>query len=173
MIATQPTIQQKAQDLLKVLENDIAHIETNLKTLDQLRQLVIKRDENGLRQLLDKIRTQSTGHCQNELRREQLRSELAHLAQCLPAEMTLSHLETYLNQGTREKIHTQKKRLRQLTRKLTREVKNTALLLNDCARLNRALLKAMFKPQGTQGLTYRFNGSIKRNASVNMLNLSF
>ena len=173
MIATQATLQQKAQALLKVLENDITYIETSLKTLDQLRQLVIKRDEKGLRQLLDDIRGQSMGYCQNELRREQLRAELAHLAQCLPAEMTLSHLETYLDQDTREKIQTQKKRLRLLTRQLKREVKNTGLLLNDCARLNRALLKAMLQSQATQGLTYQLNGSIKRNASMNMLNLSF
>ncbi len=173
MIAKHPTLEQKAQALLQVLDNDMAYIERNLKTLDQLRQLVIKRDEQGLRTLLETIRHQNIGYHQNEQRREQLRAELAQLAQCLPSDMTLSHLETYLGQSTRQQIQTKKKQLRLLTRQLHADYKNTAVLLNDCARLNRALLKAMFKAQPGQGMTYRFNGALKRNASVNMLNLSF
>ena len=173
MIATQSTLQQKAQTLLGVLQQDVRHIEQSLDFLDRLRSLLIKRDEQGLKALLQEIQQENETYRHHERRRDQLRQELATLTACLPAEMTLSHLETYLESTTRRDIRQCKLHLRDLSRRLQAEYRATTLLLHDLSRLNRALFKAIFQPPNAPPMTYGVNGSLKRDNRLGMLNLSF
>ena len=52
-----PKVLACAQALLDALDKDIAHIQTSIDTLDQMRAFLIKRDEAGLTALLGQVRT--------------------------------------------------------------------------------------------------------------------
>lgn len=173
MIATQSTLQQKAQILLDVLQQDVRHIEQSLTFLNRLRCLLIKRDEQGLKALLREIQQENKTYRDHEQRRDRLRQELATLTACLPTEVTLSHLETYLESGTRRDIRQCKHQLIDLTRRLQSEVRATALLLHDLMRFNHMLFKAIFQSQETPGTTYGINGSLRQDGRIGMLNLTF
>ena len=74
---TSSAIMSKTDELLKVLDEDIQHLETTLSTLDTLRSLLIKHDDSSLNELLDDIRKHASAHATNERRRQELRTELA------------------------------------------------------------------------------------------------
>jgi hypothetical protein len=48
-------IEDKVDQLLAVLDKDIQHIQDTLSTLNELRGLVIKRDDASLHKLLESI----------------------------------------------------------------------------------------------------------------------
>ncbi|MHC4455543.1 MAG: hypothetical protein ACYS0I_00390, partial [Planctomycetota bacterium] len=91
-----------ADELLVVLDRDIQHIEKNLSRLNELRSLVIKRDEAALRKLLETIKADSDSYASNESKRQSLRKELADAIGCDVHQMTLSVLEDNLSKEKRD-----------------------------------------------------------------------
>jgi hypothetical protein len=61
--------------------------------------------------------------------------------------------------------------LKSLVARLRREHMLTAVLVADCARFNRALLKAFLGPTGQWGVTYRPNGAAKPQANAATMSL--
>ncbi|MHC4482152.1 MAG: hypothetical protein ACYSW4_01245 [Planctomycetota bacterium] len=68
MKATAVEIEDKVDKLVVVLDKDIQHIQEALSQLNELRSLVIKRDEVALGKLLERIRVESDGYTANELK---------------------------------------------------------------------------------------------------------
>ena len=68
-------IENKVDELLTVLDRDIRYIRENLSRLNELRSLVVKRDDASLRKLLGSIQSESNSCKDNELKRHLLREE--------------------------------------------------------------------------------------------------
>ena len=85
-------IESKVDQLFGVLDEDIRYIRENLSRLNELRSLVVKRDDTSLRKLLESIQSDSNSYKDNELKRRSLRKELATAFNCGFEQMTLSRL---------------------------------------------------------------------------------
>jgi len=169
---TDKTIFQDNIDrLLNVLDTDIENICQNLSAMNQLKSSVIKRDSDCLAQLLKKIQADSSGHKNNESKRKSIRKELAHSLGCPVEKITLTRLAQMLPEEKKSLIVERKEKLTELLNQLKNEYHATAVLLSECARFNRILLKTLFNNKTAETITYDADGSARRyfdSAFVNM-----
>jgi hypothetical protein len=163
---------QKTEDLLGILELDIQRIERIIQNLDNLRGLVVKRDEKGLGRLLETIQSESQIYSHNEQQRNQLRKEMAGLIGCPQESMNLSVLKKHLLQpGLIEQVGDRQLKLRNLVMRLKREYVSTVALLSDCARINSALLKCVFGWGRGNLVCYDSAGEISRQNDAAFMNM--
>jgi len=164
---------RQLDELLTLLETDTQYLRTSLQRLDQLRALLIKRDEPGLSELLRTVQAESALYQANELRRRQLGRTLAS-ALGLPAEkLRLSDLQGYLPDEKRQILARKHSELRELVQRVHREYEKTAMLLAELARFNRQLLEAVVTISGQSIITYQANGSAKFSADAAFINCKF
>ena len=173
MRATEIPIEEKVDQLLACLEKDGRHIERNLSQLNELRRLVIKRDEPALAGLLESIRAESESYRTHESERQSIRRELGDMLGCELRQMTLSTLQAHLPKAKRAQVAQAKARLRSLIEEYKKEHLSTALLLSDCARFNNLLLKSIFEIGNTGTVYYNSNGTAKRQTDTAFVNLQF
>jgi hypothetical protein len=173
MKATTISIEDKVDELLLVLDEDIRHIQQSLSRLNELRSLVIKRDDVSLGKLLELIRSESEGYRKHELQRQSIRKELAAALGCGFGQMTLSTLEADLPKEKKEQVTEKKAKLNSLIKELKKEHLSTALLLSECARINKMLLNSVFNFGNTGTVYYGSNGATKRQNDTAFVNLQF
>jgi hypothetical protein len=170
---TETGIENKIDSLLDVLKNDIEHIRQSLLWLTELRSLVVKRDEEGLGELLEYIQKKSGGYSANESKRQLLRKELAEDLGCDIKEVTLTRLEKEGPVEKRKVVSTIKAELKTLTEELKREHLSVTMLLSDCARFNSLLLRSLLDMGRAETVTYSANGTAMRQGGMSLLNLRF
>jgi hypothetical protein len=170
---TETGIENKIDSLLDVLKNDIEHIHQSLLWLTELRSLVVKRDEEGLGELLEYIQKKSGGYSANESKRQLLRKELAEDLGCDIKEVTLTRLEKEGPVEKRKVVSTIKAELKTLTEELKREHLSVTMLLSDCARFNSLLLRSLLDMGRAETVTYSANGTAMRQGRMSLLNLRF
>ena len=163
----------KMDELLKVLDEDIRHLETTLTTLDTMRSLLIKHDDPALNELLDEIRKHASAHAANERRRQELRTELAEVLACDAHKVTLSTLQAALPDDRRQAVADRQTKLKSLVQRLRREYALTSQLVSDCARFNRSLVHAFFGLGSKRGLTYSPNGTATHTMDASLMSLQF
>ena len=164
-------IDNKIDELLAVLDRDIQHMQESMSRLNELRSLVIKRDDTALSNLLEDIRAKSDNYADNESRRQSIRNELAHAFGCDVKQMTLSRLEKTLPKGKNTQVAQRKAKLKSLTSKLKEEHLITVLLLSECARLNSLFLNSIFNAGKTGTVMYDSNGITRRQIDTALINL--
>jgi len=176
-----PTIEIKVAALLEVLDEDVRHLENALARLDLLRSLLIRRENAALEQLLGDIRQQAEAHRTIEQKRQQLRKDLALEVGCTEAELTLTRLRKELtgpacSEAQRRcgaAVAERQGRLRSLAAHVKREHTLTALLLQDCARFNRALLRIFLESGGRGCATYSPTGATQRDTKAALMSIQF
>ena len=173
MKATAIAIEDKVDELLVFLDRDIQHIQESLLKLNELRRLVIKRDDAALGKLLESIQAEADSYRNHELNRQPIRKELANALGCNVEQMTLSTLEASLPKGKKAQVTQRKAKLRSLIKELKKEHLSTALLLSECARLNKLLLKSIFDIGKTEVVYYDSNGATRRQTDTAFVNLQF
>jgi hypothetical protein len=165
--------QARVAALLGVLDEDIRHVEAALLRLDALRGLLIKRDDGALEKLLEEIHRQSETYAATECRRQELRRGLAADLGCTERDLTVSELLTHLTGPDRTALAQRQTRLKVLIAQLKREHALTSLLISDCAKFNRSLLRVFFGPAGKAGTTYSPTGVAKHPTGTALLNMQF
>lgn len=173
MTATAIEIGHKIDELLLCLDKDIEHVRESLSLLNELRRLVIKRDDASLGKLLESIQTESDAYKSQELKRQTIRRELALALGCGPEQVTLSTLESVLAEEEKAQVAQRKAELKALIKELRKEHLSTALLLSECARFNRLLLKSILNFGKTGTVYYDSNGSTKQQGDTAFVNLQF
>ena len=164
---------KKIDRLFVVLDEDIEHIKRTLSCLNELRSLVIKRDDTGLAKLLEGIQTESNSYAANESKRRSIRKELADFFGCDMKQMTLTRLESELGEEEKAELAERKSKLRTLISELKTEHLSTAMLLSECARLNGLLLRGVFNLGNTATVTYNSDGFAKRQRDTTFVNMQF
>ena len=173
MIATQIEIESLVSDLLKVLDTDIEHMHQVTNVLIEMRDLVINRQEKDLGLLLEDIKVGADRYTGNEAKRQLIRNELAALMGCTQQELTLSRLEIICHGQQKVELSEKKSRLQTLANQLKKEHVCTTLLLSDCVRFNRMLLKGIFE-NGKCGTTiYNSKGSTSKQTNGSFMNINF
>ncbi len=166
-------IESKVDQLFGVLDEDIRYIQGNLSRLNELRGLVVKRDDTSLRKLLESIQSEADSYKDNELKRRLLLKELAIDFDCGLEQMTLSRLEVELSGEQKAEVAERKSKLQTLAEKLKKEHLSTAMLLSDCGRFNSVLLKSILELGQAGTITYSPNGSAERQTNPAFVNLQF
>jgi hypothetical protein len=166
-------LQEKVDELLLVLQKDLEHIERSIEKLNELRELVIRRDDSGLSTLLEEIRSQSQEYIENQKLREQLRQRIGRILNWPVEQVRLGKLQRMVS-GERA-IHAEevRKRLRDMILRLQSERAGTVVLLTDLARFNRMLLNTILETWRGCGITYDASGGTSRNDEVAFMNLRF
>jgi len=171
MKATVIGIEDKIEELLICLDKDIQHMQENLQKLNEIRTLVIKRDDTALGKLLESIQAATDCYRNHELNRKAIRKELAESFECSIEQMTLSALEERLPEAKKGRVTRMKVKLRSLSAELKKEYLSTALLLSECARFNNLLLKGIFDLGKTGSVYYNSNGETRRQTDMAFVNL--
>ncbi len=166
-------IESKVDQLFGVLDEDIRYIQGNLSRLNELRSLVVKRDDTSLRKLLESIQSDLNSYKNNELKRRLLRKELAIAFECGFEQMTLSRLEVELSGEQKAEVAKRKSKLQTLAEKLKKEHLSTAMLLSDCGRFNSVLLRSILELGQAGTITYSPKGSAERQTNPAFVNLQF
>ena len=166
-------LEANVKALLVVLDNDIRHMQTVLQQLDQLRSLLIKRDDAGLEQLLVDLTSQAEVYAVNEQRRQTLRQALAEQGQCDIGKVTLSWLARSVPDSQRSDVLERQRKLKSLIDKLKRECALTSMLVVDCARFNQSLVRLFFGQSGRGGISYGANGAAVRRTDAALMSLHF
>jgi flagellar biosynthesis/type III secretory pathway chaperone len=157
-------MEDRVDELISVLDGDIRHARRALSRLDELRSLLVKRDQTGLGRLLETIRDESDNYSANESRRQSIRTEFAAALDCGVSDMTLSRLEAVLPGEKRIQVAQRKAELRSLTERLRKEHLKTTMLLSDCARFNSELLRGILELGKTGAITYSSDGAAKHQS---------
>lgn len=171
MEATIFGLEEKIDELLVVLDEDIRNVRESLSRLDELRGLVVKRDEPALAGLLETIRGEADSYRSCELKRQSMRKELGVILGCEVEQVTLSRFEGILAGEKKAQVAKRKAELRSLTGKLKKEHLKTTMLLSDCARFNGALLRGVLELGRTGAITYTSAGSTQAQAETGFVNL--
>jgi hypothetical protein len=163
----------KVDELLDVLDKDIGNMQRDLSCLNELRGLVIKRDDAALNKLLERIQSETNNYKDQQLRRRAARKDLADMFDCDFEQVTLSNLEARLPEGKRDQVAARKAKLKELVKELKKEHISTALLLSECARFNSLLLKSILGLGRSKAVTYTNNGAAKRQNDTAFVNMRF
>ncbi len=176
-----PTVEKKVTALLEVLDADGRHLESALSRLDQLRSLLIRRENAALERLLGEIHQQADAYRAMEQKRQQLRRDLALDLGCTEGELTLSRLRQVLTSSTCSEaqrrlaaaVADRQARLRSLAAQIRREHSLTALLLREAARFNQSLLRVFLGSAGRGCATYSPTGAAHRDAGAALMSMQF
>lgn len=166
-------VEDRVEELLACLDNDARYIQESLSQLNELRTLVIKRDDAALGTLLESIQAQSGHHRSLEQDRQSVRKNLADALGCDVRQMTLSALQENLPEAKKEQVNQMKAKLKSLLAELRKEYLSTVLLLSECSRLNNLLLRSIFNLGGTGEVYYNANGVTRRQTETAFVNLQF
>ena len=171
MKAAAASMEDKVDQLLVCLDKDAQHIQESLLQLNEMRRLVIKRDEAALGKLLESIQADADRYRRHELNRKSIRKELADCLGCGFEQMTLSALQASLPEEKKDQVARIKAKLRSLSAELKKEYLSTALLLSECARFNNLLLKGIFNLGKADSVHYNSSGATRRQVETAFFNL--
>ena len=173
MKATAIEIEDKVDELLAALDKDSRHIQESLLKLNELRSLIVKRDDAALGRLLESIQAESDSYRSHELKRQSIRKDLADALGCNLEQMTLSALEASLPKEKKAQVTRMKAKLKSLITELRKEHLSTTLLLSECTRFNNLLLKSIFDLGKSDVVYYNSNGATRRQTDTALVNLQF
>jgi hypothetical protein len=166
-------IEEKVDELLVCLEGDVQRMGRSLSQLNELRTLVIKRDDVALGKLLESIQAESDRYKAQESQRQSIRRELASALGCGVEQMTLSVLEKNLPKTKTDQVSRMKAKLKSLVQELRKDYLSTVLLICECSRLNDMVLRSIFNLGTTADVYYNANGVTRRQTSMTFVNLQF
>ena len=169
-----PLVDSKKIDrLLNILDREQERLQESLRHLDRLRECVIRRDDNGLAGLMEKLQNRSKDYALLESQRNELRKSLADDIGMSTEQTTLSRLAGLLPPELSEAVSEKRDRLRTLTEQLRAEHISTMMLLNDCAKMNSQLLRCIIKPDESKAISYDSRGKARRDSSSAFVNMKF
>jgi hypothetical protein len=168
----QNLISVKIAQMICCLVKDVQHIEHILENLDKIRALVLKRDEDTLKELLEQTQAKVDEYKNQESDRQLICMELARLLNLNVKQFTLSKLEQLLPEKLRAQVQEKRIKIRSLTNRLKKEHLNTVLLLAECARFNRMVLNGIFRFGKKGVVTYSSSGTTRQQASKSFMNFN-
>jgi len=170
MVVENVELDELVEQLMAVLDEDAAQIRSTLARLDALRAAVIKRDEETLRSQLEAIQEESECSRRIEMKRQRIRRQLAEILGCDIGSMNLSALCSVCAPEQRRRIRRQQEQLGRLAGEFRMAHTYTTILLRECSRLNRMLLRQIVG-QSAQTVTYTARGHERWDVHDDMVNM--
>lgn len=167
-------IEKKVDKLLACLEVDVQQIKQNISYLNEMRSLIIKRDDIALGKLLETVQEKSEVYKDKEKERQSIRKELADFLGCSIEQITLSKMEESLPETSKNRVIETRENLRLLIEELRREYSSTVMLVSECARFNKLLLRSIFELGKTGSFSYDSRGTTRRHdGEAALMNVKF
>ncbi|MBE0535197.1 MAG: hypothetical protein IH624_05960 [Phycisphaerae bacterium] len=167
---TRNRLDKQIERLLEVLDEDAAHIRSTLEHLNALRAAIIKRDEVALGDLLEAVQNEGRHRLHAELRRQRICSDIAELTGTPAETVNLSRLCDMSTDGLRSRVQARQAELKQLVQTLRMEHTCTMILMRECSRLNKMLLKGLLG-RGGETVMYTARGSETWQPQNDMVNI--
>ena len=164
-------IENKINELMMVIDIDIAHLQESLLRLNDLRMLVVKRDNDKLGKLLMTIEASTNSHKENEQRRQQICQYLAEAAGIDSKYATLVDIEGMIDGPMKMEFNRKRLKLKVLVSEVKNDHLSASMLLADCARVNRMLLDGIFGGGKGREISYSANGSAKRENNIDFMSM--
>lgn len=170
-MSTTTELQEQVNELLAVLHKDVEHIEQSIQHLDELRELVVKRDDSGLNKLLEHIKSRSKEYAANQKLREESRRQIAEILDWPVNEVRLGRLQGEVPAEQQVDVKNMRERLSSAISRLQGEHAATIMLLSDLSRFNRMLLNTILESGQFCDVTYNARGDTSRSGDVTFMNL--
>ena len=164
-------IENKILELLTVLDIDIAHIQQSLLRLNDLREMVVKRDNDMLSKLLGSTEASTDSYKENEIRRSVLCQQIAAGFDLDAKNVTLPDIEEIIDEPLKSKLNHKRLKLKSLVEALKGDHLSAAMLISDCARVNRMLLDGIFPGGKGREVSYSSTGAAQRENDINFMNM--
>jgi hypothetical protein len=167
--ASQRVVGQLTAELFAFLDDSILSMQRMLGKLNELREAVIRRDQNTLQQMSDQMPEMTVLQDGMQRRQRQLCHAFAGPLNCPAEKITMSYLALFLESSKADELKTKQRLLQELVGRLSRERRATELLLRECERLNRMILDGIIG-KANQTCTYGSAGRVQRQLHCAILN---
>jgi hypothetical protein len=135
-------------ELAAALDQQADLLETRRSQLLALREAILRYDNDALERMLEQVERTIQDQAPCDARLRQASERAAAAAGCAGTEVRLSLLIERLPQRYRAMLEARRTQLVGLTHSLRRKHLETALLLRECARVNRELLDRLLPGGG-------------------------
>ncbi|MBS3734229.1 MAG: flagellar export chaperone FlgN [Phycisphaerae bacterium] len=153
MMPTGATRTQRVADLAAVLDEEIDLLAARRDQLARLTVAIPGGDERATERLLQQMERTQQAQAQTDNRLRAARNAMASALACDASQLRLSRLVDRLDGADRDRIERRRARIVALVEAVRREHIKAAMLLSECARINRELLESLF-PASTPVTTY-------------------
>ncbi len=144
-------------ELLGALDDQINVLELKCSQLAGLSRALVRRDNEATEAILEEMERAEEVQASADLRLVAVRGTFAEALGCEVEKLKLSRLVAELPPRWARATDHRRRRIVDLTGKLRREHLRTAMLLSECARINRMLLESLL-PVGEAVVTYGVEG---------------
>ena len=149
MIAITPGIKGLLNELLLILDQEIELLEVRLTQVSAMHSAILDRDEPATEKLLSDLETTQQRQIHVDMKMGALRGSLSTAFRCRAGEVKLSFLIARVDADLALPLDYRRRRIVALVEELRRQHVRTALLLRECARINRTLLEGLLSGCGT------------------------
>ncbi len=168
MISTAETVRTLLADLTALLDEETALLELRRRQLSDLGVAIVAADDEALGALLEEMEQAQVVQMAADRRLRNLRGALAGALGCRPEDIRLSGLIERLSGEQRAGLAARRQRLRRLADDVRREHIRAAMLLVECARINRELMNGLF-PHSKPVTTYSTGGPVSWRLDTGLL----
>ena len=145
------------EELIRLLDEQIELLDVRCSQLAALSDATTRRDDEALEALLADIESAQQHQTGADTKLQALRNALANAAGWPVEQMRLALLIEHLPDQQSTAVDYRRQQIILLTDRLKRQHMETALILSECARVNRLLLEALF-PETRSVTTYGAKG---------------
>jgi len=157
MISLTPDIQSLIEQLLRIMDEEIALLDVRRRQMGLLAEAILDSDDDAMEKLLSQIEHAQQQQSAVDLRLSAIRNTIALALKMATDQMRLSWLIKQLPPQEAVEIEYRRQQIILLVSKFRRQHMTTAILLVESARINRMMLESIF-PQGETVETYDAGG---------------
>lgn len=158
MIAATPGVLALVEEMLPVLNEEIALLTLRRAQLETLSKALIENDDKALERLLAEMEETQQIQADTERKLQALRAALANAVGCDPNRLRLASLMERLDDEHRAMLDYRRQRIILLVKAVRAQHLRTTMHLLESARINRMLLEGLFPRTQSVG-TYDVHGS--------------
>ena len=158
MMPTSPATKRLVDRLSSVLDDEIALLELRRRQLEAMTACVVNRDDPALERLLKEMEQTRDVQASADSRLRQAREELAAAFGLDPSQFRLGGLIDRLPESDRHRLVERRRRVAGLVQTVRKQHLRAAVLVAECARVNRRLMEALM-PRTAALTTYGAGGS--------------
>jgi len=138
-----------ARELTPLLDEQIALLTLRASQLDAMAKLLVDRNDTAMERLLEQMTQSQAMQADTDRRLAHAREAAAEALGYDVRTVRLSVLERHVGVGLAEALAFRREQLADLAEQVRRKHMRTALLLVECARINRMLLEGLFGRSGS------------------------
>ncbi len=159
MTAGESTVTRELSDrLLEALDEEVSLLDLRHKQAELLAGAILDRDEPAVRRLLEQMEQTHQLQTAADGRLAEVRDSLAAVVARAGEPIRLSELTHALPPSLRATVENRRRQLLLLAQHLDAQHRRLAAIVEECARINRLMLEALF-PASTPVSTYDGGGA--------------